>query len=127
VLVAGEETNESLRTWLRAAAAHQSSESEGGRERHRTQAGRGNEECSGRKWDAAEGVAGRMGECRHAAPATAGPVGFFFFFFLAQRERTRWSFLWAVFLFYFFFLSLLIFFILHDFRSILFIDTINGQ
>jgi hypothetical protein len=30
VLVAGEETNESLRTWLRAAAAHQSSESEGG-------------------------------------------------------------------------------------------------
>jgi hypothetical protein len=35
VLVAGEETNESLRSWLRAAAAaaHQSSESERERER----------------------------------------------------------------------------------------------
>jgi hypothetical protein len=79
VLVAGEETNESLRTWLRAAAAHQSSESEGGRERHRTQAGRGNEECSGRKWDAAEGVAGRKGGMqRRPRPAQSG---FFFFFF----------------------------------------------
>jgi hypothetical protein len=47
VLVAGEETNKSLRTWLRAAAAvHQSSESErGARERQNT---RGRNAADGR-------------------------------------------------------------------------------
>jgi hypothetical protein len=57
VLVAGEETNESLSTWLRAAV-HQSSESERERERDRTHA------LEYRVVGAAEGDA-----------ATAGPVG----------------------------------------------------
>ena len=56
MVVAGEETNESLSAWLRAAAAaHQSSESERGASETDKNA-RGAEECSGRQEDSAEGV-----------------------------------------------------------------------
>jgi hypothetical protein len=48
VLVAGEETNKNLSTWLRAAAAavHQSSENEKGRERERCRISRRKGDCS---------------------------------------------------------------------------------
>jgi hypothetical protein len=74
VLVAGEETNESLSTctWLRAAAAHQSSESERGpRETDRTSR---EEECSGRKGNAQ--VASTARRKKKTRGLSCGPVFF---------------------------------------------------
>jgi hypothetical protein len=114
VLVAGEETNESLSTctWLRAAAAHQSSESERGA-RQTERAGKKNAADLRTEGECAGCIDGEKKKKTHGL--SCGP-GFF-----------SHSFFEKFFFYLFFFLSLLIyFFILVDFISILFVDTING-
>jgi len=107
VVVAGEETNESLSAWLRAAAAAADQSSESERGARETDNARGAEEgCSGQK--EGERRLGCIDGVRKIAPARA----FFWAVFFSQ-------FLWK-FLFFLFFSLPFKFFIFVDFIYILF-------